>query len=119
MNKRIFDSANGISFNRKRDGNMKIYFDCFESQEDMMSNFAINSEQLEGVEILYACYNGGGYDGDAQLIFRKDGKFYEVNGSHCSCYGLEGQWEPEETSVVALLARPNVADVAKEILRSL
>jgi hypothetical protein len=25
-----------------------------------------------------------------------------VNGSHCSCHGLEGQWEPEETSMKAL-----------------
>lgn len=21
---------------------------------------------------------------------------YEVNGSHCSCYGFEGQWDREE-----------------------
>lgn len=30
---------------------------------------------------------------------------YEVNGSHCSCYGLEGQWEEEETTVEALAYR--------------
>lgn len=97
---------------------MNTYFG-FDSQEDMMSNFAIGSEQLEGVEILYACYDGGGYEGSAHVIFRKDGKLYEVNASHCSCYGLEGQWEPEETSAVALLVRPNVAVEAKEILKQL
>lgn len=97
---------------------MKVYFDDFDSKEDMMHQFQITSEQLDGVEILYACYNGG-YEGNAHVIFRKDGKLYEVNGSHCSCYGLEGQWEPEETTVKALLFRPNVAKEAKEILRSL
>ena len=32
---------------------------------------------------------------------------WEVNGAHCSCYGLEGQWEPEETTVEALRYRVN------------
>lgn len=31
--------------------------------------------------------------------FYKDGKYYSVYGSHCSCHGLEGQWDPvEETA---------------------
>ena len=89
----------------------------FESQEDMIREFAISAEQLVGVEILYACYEPGDYSGSVHVIFRKEGKMYEVNGSHCSCYGLEDQWVPEETSVAALLFRPNVAEVAKEILR--
>jgi hypothetical protein len=47
--------------------------------------------------ILYAVYDGGGYDGWARVIFvGKDGKIYEAGGSHCSCYGLEDQWDPDE-----------------------
>jgi len=98
---------------------MKVYFEYFESQEDVVSNFCISPEQLEGVEILYAVYDCPPYEGYAHVIFRKDGKLYEVNGSHCSCNGLEGQWEPEETSVEALLFRPNVPEDAKAILRKL
>lgn len=98
---------------------MKVYFDLFENKEDVVREFQINSEQLEGVEILYACYSYEDYSGDTHVIFRKDGKLYEVNGGHCSCNGLEGQWEPEETTVAALLFRPNVAEDAKAILRSL
>ena len=56
-------------------------------------------------ELLFASYGGGSYEGDATVVFRKDGKLYEVSGSHCSCYGLEGQWEPEETSIAALAAK--------------
>jgi hypothetical protein len=55
--------------------------------------------------ILFALYDGGGYDGWAIVIFEQDGKLFEVNGSHCSCYGLEDQWNPEETSWGALKDR--------------
>lgn len=52
--------------------------------------------------MLFASYEYADYAGDAFVLFRKDGKLYEVNGGHCSCYGLEGQWEPEETTIEAL-----------------
>lgn len=96
-----------------------IYVGGFDSESDVFSNFYVSEEESKGVEILYAQYNAYSYEGDAFVIFRKEDKLYEVNGSHCSCYGLEGQWDPEETTVAALLFRPNVAEEAKEILRSL
>ena len=58
--------------------------------------------EFQDIEVLFASYEYAGYEGDAFVLFRKDGKLYEVNGSHCSCYGLEGQWEPEETTIEAL-----------------
>ena len=117
MNKTIFPGRRNVSVSKRR-MTMKIYFDDFANEEDMIYNFQIQSQDLVGVEMVYACYNGG-YDGEAHVIFRKDGKLYEVNGSHCSCYGLEGQWTPEETTLAALLARPNVAAEAKENLNLL
>lgn len=59
-------------------------------------------------EIILAAYGGGSYNGDAFVLFERDGKLYEVNGSHCSCYGLEDQWKPEETSWAALAMRPDL-----------
>lgn len=47
-------------------------------------------------EILLAGYQAGGYEGDAWVVFRNGDKYFEVSGSHCSCYGLEGQFDPEE-----------------------
>lgn len=38
-------------------------------------------------------------------LFVKDGKMFEVNGSECSVWNFNGQWEPEETSTTALLRR--------------
>jgi hypothetical protein len=55
--------------------------------------------------ILHAVYNHEGYEGSAFVLFKKGGKLYEVSGSHCSCYGLEGQWKPEETTWEALAIR--------------
>lgn len=62
-------------------------------------------EKWESVNILFASYNNESYSGDAFVLIEKNGKLYEVNGSHCSCYGLEGQWEPEETNLEALKHR--------------
>ena len=58
--------------------------------------------EFQGIDVLFASYEYEDYQGDAFVLFRKDGKLYEVNGGHCSCYGLEGQWEPEETTIEAL-----------------
>lgn len=61
-------------------------------------------------ELLFASYGGGAYDGDAVVIFEKDGYLYEVHGSHCSCYGLEGSWSPSKISWEALNLRVQAMD---------
>lgn len=60
---------------------------------------------LDGCEVIFASYGGAPYTGDAFVLYRKDGQLYEVNGGHCSCYGLEGQWDAEETNVESLKQR--------------
>ena len=84
---------------------MGIYHGDFHGKDDLIHDFEIPPSALDGVEVLFAAYESGGYEGDAFALFRKDGKLFEVRGSHCSCYGLEGQWEPEETTVAALKTR--------------
>lgn len=84
---------------------MKTFYEGWDCKEDMARDFNIDLKELDGVEVLFAWYTGWCYEGEAAVVFRKDGKLYEVHGSHCSCYGLEGQWEPEETSVEALKYR--------------
>ncbi len=79
-----------------------VYLNDWSSKEGLEQDFKTN---LDGVNILFASYSYENYSGDAFVLFEKDGKLYEVNGSHCSCYGLEGQWAPEETNVQALKYR--------------
>lgn len=97
------------------------YFGGFKNVEDVRCNFAsegpdcnkLDDVQLEDSEVLLASYGGAAYEGDAFVIFMRDGKLYEAHGSHCSCNGLEGQWRPEETSMEALEYRLENANLER------
>ena len=81
---------------------MKVFYDDWESLEDMKSDFRISDEDLTGVKVLFASYTYENYQGSATVLFEKDDKLFEVIGSHCSCYGLEDQWEPTETCIAVI-----------------
>lgn len=82
-----------------------IYLNDWDRAEKVYRDFGI--QEPEGIEILLASYTYIWYEGTAFVLYRdkKDGKLYEVNGGHCSCYGLEEQWAPEETNVEVLRHR--------------
>lgn len=82
-----------------------MYYGEWEKKEDVLNDFRVSEQEVEGCEILFAYYTYEDYDGRAFVLFEKEGKLFEVNGSHCSCYVLEDQWEPEETLTSALLHR--------------
>ena len=48
----------------------------------------------------------------------KNGQLYEVNGGHCSCYGLEDQWHPEETNLEAIKFRLDESEYSFDHCRS-
>lgn len=77
-----------------------VFLNLFANQEDVFNQFGISD--TSGIKILFASYVDENYSGDAWVLFSKRGELYEVNGSHCSCYGLEGQWEPELVSLPEL-----------------
>ncbi len=81
------------------------YFNDFEDKKDVFDAFHVDAEDQKDIEILVASYSYEAYEGDAFVLFIKDSQFYEVNGSHCSCNGLEDQWDPEETTLDALKFR--------------
>ena len=62
-------------------------------------------ERWKPINILFASYSYSNYSGDAWVLFERDGKLFEVSGSHCSCYGLEEQFDPEETTLEAISHR--------------
>jgi len=95
---------------RREDESMSGFVENFKDVEDIVGNYEGKSrEDLDGATIHLAWYGYGSYSGSSLVIYEKGGKLYEVNGSHCSCRGLEGQWEPEETSLAALAMR-NISD---------
>ena len=83
-----------------------VYIDGWNGLEDMLIDFEIEASALEGFNIIVAAYDtSGSYSGDAFVLLEKEGKYYEVNGAHCSCYGLEGQFNLEESAEEALKFR--------------
>ncbi|MCF7618521.1 hypothetical protein [Bacillus sonorensis] len=60
-------------------------------KNDVLSDF----EEIDtDLNILFASYGSDLCEDKAWVLFEDKGKLFEVNGSHCSCYGLEYQWEP-------------------------
>lgn len=76
-----------------------MFYGEFSDKSDVCSAF--NIKDFDGV-VIYASYDQQDYEGSAEVIYVNDGKFFTVSGSHCSCMGLEDQWEPEEMPVEAL-----------------
>jgi hypothetical protein len=95
---------------------MSKYFGNWEKHDDVRKDFAgydWSTKQpypLEGFpkdeQILWAGYETPGYEGYAHVLFTQGGKLFEVYGSHCSCNGLEDQWEPKPVTWAALAMRP-------------
>jgi hypothetical protein len=73
--------------------------------ENIARWFDEKPEILAGATILMGFYETGNWEGYAFVLFERDGKLYEVHGSHCSCYGLEDQWGEEDTTWDALAMR--------------
>jgi hypothetical protein len=84
------------------------------SLDDILKDFRANIDTSD-IEILFAVYTYESYDGRAFVLYKDRGSLYEVNGSHCSCYGLEDQWEPEETSVEAIVYRLDIGRMERNI----
>jgi hypothetical protein len=55
-------------------------------------------EYPDNLHIFMSVYTYEDYSGDAWLVGYDTDKesFFMVTGGHCSCYGLEGQWDVED-----------------------
>lgn len=90
----------------EQDFQKRIYEEDFSDWEHVVSEFAPSygrwgEERNKAAlgsepEYIFARYLIDGYEGSADVVFYRDGKWFYNSGSHCSCYGLEDQWEPEE-----------------------
>lgn len=86
---------------------MAIYLNEWKNKDDengvatIKYQFNIKEEALKDVEIQLASYTyHSDYTGRAYVLFKKDGKFYEVNASHDSLYGLENKWNPQKINIL-------------------
>ena len=80
-----------------------IFLNLFGNKKDIEYEFQVKLE--ENIKILFAYYEDENYSGSAWVLFEKNGELYEASGEHCSCYGLDGQWEPDITCLESLEMR--------------
>ena len=74
-----------------------------EVKKHIVLSYEADEKEVEKYEILIAYESVGSWGCDSSSWFllkeKATGKLFETHGSHCSCYGFEGQFEPEETTV--------------------
>jgi hypothetical protein len=85
-----------------------VYLHDWSSKSEVAASFADGytdeeirafEKSIEYANILFASYTYQDYSGDAFVLYESGGKLFEVNGGHCSCYGLEGQWDSTEVTL--------------------
>ena len=76
--------------------------------------FGLKPDQLSDIELLLASYKQGDDSGYGFILFIAGDEYFEVNVSHDSECNLIGQWEPEETTVEALLFRLHRGNLGSE-----
>lgn len=81
----------------------RVYRGDFAGWTDIAERFHITHLKLREPKYVWAEYDHDVCDGSALVIFRDgsaaNGLWKTVYGSHCSCFGLEDQWKPEEFDV--------------------
>lgn len=81
------------------------FHNWFSSAESVFDQFQVDEDHRKGIKILFASYGGGSYDGEAFVLYEQGGTLWEANGSHCSCFGLENQWQGEHVVLDELETR--------------
>jgi hypothetical protein len=74
-----------------------------EVRDHIGEEYEVNREVVDQYDILIAYESVGSWGCDSSSFFllknKETGQLFENHASHCSCYGFEEQFEPEETTV--------------------
>ena len=92
--------------------NRKIYEGEWSCQSDLLKQFG---NVILDYTVLYAEYDRSGYEGECFVLLKdKNGDWFEVNSSHCSCNDLD--WNIELTTKKAILHRVQYGKLTKALL---
>ena len=80
----------------------EVYHGWWEHRGDVEESFDVDLPAA--VRVLFASYDGDAST-EAFVLFQQEGALYEVTGAWSGSAGLEGQWEPERTTLAALRHR--------------
>ena len=74
-----------------------------EIKQHISTEYEVDLSEVNKFKILIAYEHVGSWGCDSVSFFllkeKSTGKLYTVHGSHCSCNGFEGQFEPEECTI--------------------
>lgn len=72
-----------------------------EVRKHLIEEYETTKEEVSKYDILIAYESEDSYEGNSFFLLKnkEDGGYYHTYGSHCSCYGFEGQFEPEKTTI--------------------
>ena len=74
-----------------------------EVKEHISCSYEVDINEVNKYEILIAYESVGnwGCDSSSWFLLREidSGELFEIHGGDCSCFGFEGQFEPEETTL--------------------
>ncbi|MCE5212643.1 MAG: hypothetical protein LLG40_13965 [Deltaproteobacteria bacterium] len=72
-------------------------------RKHIVSRYEVIEEIVDKYKILIAYESVGNWGCDSASFFllrnKKSKALFTVTGSHCSCYGFEGQFEPEKVTL--------------------
>ncbi len=94
-----------------------MYTNLFEDRKYVESAYEVTLDENIVILLAHYEYEYEYHEGYSYVLFydKSNGGLYEVTGSHCSCYGLEGQWSPKETSIEILRAELDSGRFSNEI----
>jgi hypothetical protein len=90
---------------------MEVIRDIVQQYSDSTRDYRKDKENLHNMNetalimqnynVLVAYENAEGYESSSWFLFKhkETGTLMEMSGSHCSCYGFEGQFELEPTTL--------------------
>lgn len=70
-----------------------------EIRERICSDFECTRAEVDPYDFLILYQEYEDYTGTSFIVMRSGDEFYVNHGGHCSCYGFEGQWDPERVSI--------------------
>ena len=72
-----------------------------EIKKEIIDEFKANILDVDKYTYIIAYVDYGSYEGTGWILMQEKttGKLFENHSGHCSCYGNEGQFEPEATDL--------------------
>jgi hypothetical protein len=78
-------------------------FSHAEVKNHLIREYTASRIEIQEYNVIIAYESVGSWGCDSTSFFllqnKKTNKYFEVHGSHCSCYGFENQFKPEQTTL--------------------